>query len=282
MSASAASPEDGERKYDMAAPKNPFKAALAERRFQLGLWVALASPYAAEILSDSGYDWLLIDGEHGPNDLPLMAAQLGALRRSPTHAIVRPPVGEAWMLKLLLDQGAQSFLIPMVESAEQARALVRALRYPPNGIRGVGAALGRATAFNRTPDYAETADSEICLCVQIESRAGLAALDEIAAVEGVDGLFIGPSDLAADMGHLGNPGAPEVREAVVDAFRRIEAAGKARGIMTISFEQALDYRALGADFMAIGTDVTCLVSAVDGLRRRFLGETDANSGRGGY
>ena len=266
----------------MAAPKNPLKAALAERRFQLGLWVALASPYVAEILSGSGYDWLLIDGEHGPNDLPLMGAQVAALRHTPTHPIVRPPAGEAWMLKLLLDQGAQSFIIPMVESAEQARALVQALRYPPNGIRGVGAALARATNFNRSPDYVETADAEICLIVQIESRAGLAALDEIAAVEGVDGLFIGPSDLAADMGYLGNPAAPEVRAAIADAFRRIDAAGKARGIMTISLEMARDYREMGADMLAIGADVTCLVSAVDGLRRRFLGETVAETGRSGY
>ena len=265
----------------MTAPKNLFKAALAERRFQLGLWVALGSPYVAEILSGSGYDWLLIDGEHGPSDMPRMAAQLGALRRSPAHAIVRPPMGEAWLLKQLLDQGAQTFLIPMVETAEQARALVRAVRYPPHGIRGVGAGLGRASDFNRTPDYLATANAEICLLVQIESRAGLAALDEIAAVEGVDGLFIGPSDLAADMGLLGNPGAPEVLAVITDAFRRIEAHGKARGIMTVSPEQAGQYRTLGADFMAIGTDVGCLVEAADGLRRRFLGIGEGTRG-GGY
>ncbi|WP_439618620.1 aldolase/citrate lyase family protein [Shinella sp.] len=265
----------------MAAPRNAFKAALREGRFQLGLWVALGSAYAAEILSGSGYDWLLIDGEHGPNDMPLISAQIGALRHSPSHAMVRPPMGEAWLLKQLLDQGAQTFLIPMVESAAEAEALVRAVRYPPHGIRGVGAGLGRASDFNRVPDYLATANDEICLIVQIESRAGLAAIDEIAAVEGVDGLFIGPSDLAADMGLLGEPGAPEVLAAITDAFQRIKAAGKARGIMTVSLPQAEIYRDLGADFMAIGTDVTCLVSAADGLRCRFLGEEKAGE-RSGY
>jgi 4-hydroxy-2-oxoheptanedioate aldolase len=266
----------------VSAPKNTFKAALREGRFQLGLWAALGSAYAAEILATSGYDWLLIDGEHGPNDVPLMGAQLGALRHTPTHAMVRPPMGEAWILKQLLDQGAQTFLIPMVESAEQARALVRALRYPPHGIRGVGAGLGRASDFNRVADYVTTANDEICLIVQVENRAGLAAIDEIAAVEGVDGVFIGPSDLAADMGHLGNPGAPEVLAAITHAFNRIKAHGKARGIMTVSLPQAAVYRDLGADFMAIGTDVNCLVAAVGDLRRQFLGEAAPAARGGGY
>ncbi|HVK90757.1 MAG TPA: HpcH/HpaI aldolase/citrate lyase family protein [Mycoplana sp.] len=266
----------------MPAPKNPFKVALREGRFQLGLWVALGSAYAAEIASGSGYDWLLIDGEHGPSDMPMIGAQIGALRGSKSHPIVRPPMGEAWLLKQLLDQGAQTFLIPMVETAEQARALVRAVRYPPAGIRGVGAALGRASDFNRIPDYLETADDDICLIVQVESRAGLAALDEIAAIDGVDGIFIGPSDLAADMGYLGQPSAAPVRDAIRDAFARTRKHGKARGIMTLSLDQAHEYRAMGADFMAIGTDVTCLSAALDGLRRDFLGEPAAERKSGGY
>nr|WP_280519102.1 HpcH/HpaI aldolase/citrate lyase family protein [Shinella curvata] len=266
----------------VAAPKNAFKAALREGRFQLGLWAALGSAYATEILSTSGYDWLLIDGEHGPNDMPLISAQIGALRHTPTHAMVRPPMGEAWILKQLLDQGAQTFLIPMVESAAEAEALVRALRYPPHGIRGVGAGLGRASDFNRTPDYITTANDQICLIVQVENRAGLAAIDEIAAVEGVDGIFIGPSDLAADMGHLGDPSAPEVLEAITHIFARTKAHGKARGIMTVSLPQAEVYRDLGADFLAIGTDVNCLVSAVENLRRSFLGEKEAEKRGGGY
>ncbi|MDX3928429.1 MAG: HpcH/HpaI aldolase/citrate lyase family protein [Shinella sp.] len=266
----------------MPAPKNPFKAALREGRFQLGLWLALGSPYVAEIASGSGYDWLLLDGEHGPNDVRSISAQIGALRHSTSHAIVRPPMGEAWMLKQLLDQGAQSFLVPMVETAEQAEALVRAVRYPPKGIRGVGAGLGRSSAFNRIPDYLRTADDEICLVVQIESRNALENLDEIAFVEGVDGLFVGPSDLAADMGYLGQPGAAPVQEAIRDAFERIHRHGKARGIMTIDPVQAQQYRTLGADFMAIGTDVSAFVRAIDGLRREFLGEEAQPPSRSGY
>lgn len=266
----------------MPAPENPFKAALREGRFQLGLWVALGSAYAAEIAAGSGYDWLLIDGEHGPNDMPLISAQIGVVSRSRSHAIVRPPMGEAWLLKQLLDQGAQTFLIPMVETAEQARTLVSAVRYPPEGIRGVGAGLGRSSNFNRTADYLKTANAQICLLVQVESRAGLENIEEIAAVEGVDGIFIGPSDLAADMGHLGEPGAAPVRDAIIDAFARIRRHGKARGIMTIDPDQARDYRALGADFMAIGTDVTSLVKALDGLRRDFLGQAEDMRPPGGY
>ncbi len=266
----------------MPAPKNTFKAAIRAEKFQLGLWVALASAYAAEVVSGSGYDWLLIDGEHGPNDLPLLSAQIQAVSRSGSHPMVRLPVGETWMIKQILDTGAQTLLIPMVESVEQAQALVRAVRYPPHGVRGVGAALGRASQFSRIGDYLQTANDEICLIVQIESRAGLAALDEIAALDGIDGLFIGPSDLAADMGYLGQPGHPEVTAAIVDAFTRIKQAGKARGIMTLDPAQARIYRDMGATFMAIGTDVTLLVAATERLREDFLsggaGETKPVAG----
>ncbi|MEI2299125.1 HpcH/HpaI aldolase/citrate lyase family protein [Ensifer sp. MJa1] len=256
----------------MPAPVNLFKAALRENRFQLGLWVALASPYAAEVVSGSGYDWLLIDGEHAPNDIPLLAAQFRAVAASASHAMVRLPVGDTVLIKQILDTGVQTLLIPMVESVEQAQQLVRATRYPPHGVRGVGAGLGRASQFGRIADYLQTAGEEICLILQIESRAGLDALDEIAALDGVDGLFIGPSDLAADMGYLGQPGHPDVRAAIADAFARIRKAGKASGIMTLDLEQARDYRALGADFMAIGTDVTSLVRATTALRQDFLGQ----------
>ncbi|TCN19394.1 4-hydroxy-2-oxoheptanedioate aldolase [Sinorhizobium americanum] len=266
----------------MPAPTNPFKAAIREGRFQLGLWVALASPYAAEVVAGSGYDWLLIDGEHAPNDLPLLAAQYRAIAGRGSHPIVRLPVGDTALIKQVLDTGVQTLLIPMVDTIEQARQLVRAVRYPPHGIRGVGAALGRATNFGRITDYLQNANDEICLILQIESRAGLAALDEIAALDGVDGLFIGPSDLAADMGHLGNPAHPDVRAAIVDGFARIHKAGKARGILTLDPVQARDYRDLGADFMAIGTDVTLLVSATERLRREYLGEVEPARTESGY
>ncbi|WOS62778.1 aldolase/citrate lyase family protein [Sinorhizobium fredii] len=266
----------------MPAPKNPFKAAIREGRFQLGLWVALASPYAAEMVGGSGYDWLLIDGEHAPNDLPLLAAQYRAIEGRGSHPIVRLPVGDTALIKQVLDTGVQTLLIPMVDNVEQAQQLVRAVRYPPHGIRGVGAALGRATNFGRITDYLQNANDEICLILQIESRAGLAAIDEIAALDGVDGLFIGPSDLAADMGHLGNPAHPEVLSAIIDGFARIQKAGKARGILTLDPVQARAYRDLGADFMAIGTDVTLLVSATERLRREFLGEAEPVRTESGY
>ncbi|MFZ2100533.1 MAG: HpcH/HpaI aldolase/citrate lyase family protein, partial [Oricola sp.] len=185
----------------MPAPKNEFKAALARGERQIGCWVGLADAYAAEIMGTTGFDWLLIDGEHAPNDVRSIMRQLQALEASPSHAVVRLPIGETRIVKQILDVGAQTLLIPMVESGEQAAELVRAAQYPPRGVRGVGAALARASKFSAIPDYLATADSEICLLLQVENRAGMAALDDILAVEGVDGIFIGPSDLAADMGY---------------------------------------------------------------------------------
>ncbi|EUB99184.1 2,4-dihydroxyhept-2-ene-1,7-dioic acid aldolase [Rhizobium sp. CF080] len=256
----------------MPAPKNSFKQALSEGRPQIGLWLALANPYTAEILGGAGYDWLLLDGEHAPNDVPLLTVQLQALARSESHAIIRPPIGETWLIKQLLDIGAQTLLVPMVESGEQAAALVKAVRYPPHGVRGVGAALARASAFNRIPDYLQTANDEICLLLQIESRAGIAALDEIATTDGVDGVFIGPSDLAADMGYLGRPGAPEVQAAVEDAIRRIRTHGKAAGILTADQAFARRCLDLGATFVAIGNDVTMLANASSKLLADFKAE----------
>lgn len=253
----------------MPAPLNRFKAALVQGRPQIGLWAALANPYTAEILGGAGYDWLLLDAEHAPNDVPVLVAQLQALATSSSHAIIRPPVGEAWIIKQLLDIGAQTLLVPMVESGAQAADLARAMRYPPHGIRGVGAALARASGFNRIPDYLATANEQICLLVQVESRKGLDALDDILAVAGVDGIFVGPADLAADMGHLGNPGAPEVVAAVEETICRIVAAGKPAGILT--GDQAFARRCLdlGATFVAIGNDVTMFSNAASKLLMDF-------------
>ncbi len=259
----------------MPAPTNPFKAALAERRFQLGLWVALATPYVTEVIGHCGYDWLLIDGEHGPNDI-LFSRPSSA--RSPPAAVIRSFAcrqarpGSSSRSSMPARRRSD----PMVESAEEAAALVRATRYPPEGIRGVGASLGRATRFGQIGDYMTNANREICLIVQVESLKGVAALDAIAATDGIDGVFIGPSDLAADMGHLGKPDCPEVRAMIADAFQRIEKAGKPRGIMTSNLGEAERYRQMGADFMAIGTDVTLLTRALVEHRRRFLdGEVPA-------
>lgn len=253
----------------MPAPINTFKRALQEKRLQTGFWQALANPYTVEISADAGFDWLLLDAEHAPNDIPILVSQLQAMRGSGSHAVIRPPIGETYIIKQLLDIGAQSILVPMVDSREQAEELVRAISYPPRGVRGVGAALARASRFNRITDYLQTANDEICLLIQIESRKGLAALDEIATVEGVDGVFIGPADLAADMGYLGKPGSPEVQAEVEHALRRIQSHGKAAGILTADLVLARRYVDLGATFVAIGNDVTLFANATTRLLEDF-------------
>ncbi|MBO9468234.1 HpcH/HpaI aldolase/citrate lyase family protein [Tropicibacter sp. R15_0] len=240
----------------MPAPYNPFKHAIAKGDLQLGCWLGLADPYIAEISAGAGFDWLLIDGEHAPNDLRSITAQLQVIAARDAHAVVRPPMGETWLIKQLLDAGAQTLLIPMVESAEQARDLVAAVTYPPHGVRGVGSALARASDFSAIGDYLTTARDEICLLAQVENLKGMAELDEILAVDGLDGVFIGPSDLAADMGYIGKAGHAEVKEAVLDAIQRIVAAGKAAGILTLDEEMQQKCRALGATFIATEIDVT--------------------------
>jgi len=253
----------------MPAPVNHFKQALLRKEPQIGLWLALASPYAAEICAGAGFDWLLLDGEHAPNDVPLLMSQLQALSVASGHAVVRAPMDAPWLIKQLLDIGAQTLLIPMVENAEQAQALVKAVRYPPQGIRGVGAALARASAFNRIADYLTSANEQICLLVQIESRAGLDQLDAIAATEGVDGVFIGPADLAADMGYLGQPAAKEVQQAVEQALKRIQSHGKAAGILSADPLLCARYLELGATFVAVGSDVGLLVKSTSVLAADF-------------
>lgn len=238
----------------MPAPINPFKKAINNGELQLGCWLGLADPYAAEISASAGFDWLLIDAEHGPNDLRSIIAQMQVIAASNSHSIVRPPIGEVWIIKRLLDAGAQTLLIPMVESAEQARELVDAVTYPPHGVRGVGSA-HRASGFSGISDYLQTARDEICLLVQVENRKGITALDDILKVDGIDGVFIGPSDLAADMGHIGKADAPEVQEAILDAMRKIVAAGKAGGILTLNAQMQTACRDIGATFIATEIDV---------------------------
>lgn len=264
----------------MPAPRNTFKQALKEGRTQIGLWQALTSPTAVEICAHAGYDWLLLDGEHAPNDLPLLIEQLRAMNGSPTQAIIRPPVGETWIVKQLLDIGAQTLLIPMIESRHMAEAMVKAMRYPPQGVRGVGAALARASGYNSIPDYLQTANDETCLLLQVESRAGLAALDEIASTDGVDGVFIGPADLAADMGHLGKPGHPEIQAAVEDGLKRIQSHGKAAGILIGDLALTRRYVDLGATFVAIGNDVTLFAGAVRKLLADFHATESAAGPKG--
>lgn len=240
----------------MPAPHNPFKHAIAKGDLQLGCWLGLADPYIAEISAGAGFDWLLIDGEHAPNDLRSIVAQLQVLAARDSHAVVRPPIGETWIIKQLLDAGAQTLLIPMVESAAQAQDLVDAVTYPPHGVRGVGSALARASDFAAIGDYLTTAREEICLLAQVENQKGMAALDDILKVDGIDGVFIGPSDLAADMGFIGQAGASEVKTAVLVAIEKIVASGKAAGILTLDRDLQASCRKLGAAFIATEIDVT--------------------------
>tara|TARA_R110000851_G_scaffold47758_14_gene115933 strand:+ start:469 stop:1239 length:771 start_codon:yes stop_codon:yes gene_type:complete len=245
----------------MPAPENRFKSALMRGERLIGCWAGFADPYATEVLASAGFDWLVIDGEHAPNDLRSISAQLAMLAERQSLPVVRLPMGEAWAIKQVLDAGAQSLIIPMVESADHARALVRATRYPPEGIRGSGAALARASDFSRIKDYIPTANAQICLIVQVESRAGIDALEDILAVEGVDGVFIGPSDLAVDMGYVGDSHAPEVQEVIRDALTRITASPKAAGILALDHATAQRYADWGAQFLAVGIDVVMLAQA---------------------
>lgn len=256
---------------------NPFKAALARGVQQIGLWQALANPYTAEICAGAGFDWLLFDGEHGPSDVPLLLAQLQAVAPYPVHPVARPPVGEPWLIKQYLDIGFQTLLVPFIETPEQAAGLVRAMRYPPDGVRGIGAGLARAARWNRVPHYLDRADAEMCLLVQVESAKGLESLSEIAAVDGVDGVFIGPADLSAAFGHRGQPDHPEMVERIERAIATIGAAGKAAGILAIDPARAARYAALGCTFVAVGTDTGLLAEGSAALARStatLLGKTE--------
>lgn len=252
----------------MPAPTNPLKAALAAGQTQTGIWLNLASAYSAELLAGAGFDWLLIDGEHGPNTIPGILAQAQAIggRCAP---VVRVPAAEVWMIKQVLDLGVQTVMVPMIETAAQAETMVRAMLYPPQGLRGVGAAVARAADFGRIADYTVTANAETCLILQLESRAGLAALPEILAMPGVDAVFIGPADLAADMGFAGRSDAPEVQETIDAALRQIIASGKTAGILTFDTAQALRYRDMGVRFLGVGADIALLTQAAAGLAARF-------------
>lgn len=256
---------------------NTFKARLKSGEPQIGLWLGLANSYCAELAANAGFDWLLIDGEHAPNDLRSLLAQLQAIAGYQSQPVIRPVVGDAALIKQVLDIGAQTLLVPMVESAEQARELVRAVTYPPKGIRGVGSALARASRWNSVPGYLDKADDEICLLVQIENKQGLENLDAIAEVEGVDGVFIGPADLSAAMGHRGNPGHPEVQAAIEDAIVRVRKAGKAAGILSADEKLARRYLELGATFVAVGVDTTVLMRGLQSLIGRFKDQPDPAS-----
>ena len=254
----------------MPAPHNPFKAALKNGDTVIGCWLSLGDPLPTEIAGTAGFDWLLIDSEHTPYDITRIRMQLMALHASDSHAAVRVPASETWMIKQVLDAGAQTVLVPMVESAEQAKQLVRDVHFPPNGDRGVGYSGARCSRFGAIKDYGQTADEQICLLVQVENRAGMAALDDILTVEGIDGVFIGPADLAADMGHIGELTHPEVQATIKGAFKKIEAAGKAPGILCTTPEFTQDALDWGGRFVATGLDLLILANALRNLASTWV------------
>ncbi len=260
----------------MQLPINPFKQALQNKQPQIGLWMSLADSYAAEICAGAGFDWLLIDGEHAPNDLRSVLRQLQTIAGYPSnHPIARLPMGHGhvgdMLIKQYLDLGVTTLLIPMVDTASQAKALVRAARYPQDdgggGIRGMAGA--RASRFGRYPRYAHEANAQVCLLVQAETQTALDNLDAIAAVEGVDGIFIGPADLSASMGYVGQLTHPKVQAAIEDAIARINRSGKAAGILATDETLAKHYLALGALFVAVGIDTHLLVRHTSALAARF-------------
>ncbi len=252
----------------MDLPVNPFKRALAEGRPQIGLWCTLSSHVVVEVVAGAGFDWLCLDTEHSPNELPMVLSQLQAAAAYPTHAVVRPAWNDMVLVKRLLDVGAQTLLFPYVQNAEEARRAVSYTRYPPQGRRGL-AGVTRASRFGRIRGYARRAHEEICVLVQVETRTALAEIEAIAKVDGVDGIFVGPADLAADMGHAGDSSHPEVQAAIEDAIARICRAGKPAGILMPDETLARRYLQLGALFVAIGVDMTILARQTEALATRF-------------
>jgi len=249
-------------------PVNTFKRALKAGKPQIGLWCSLSNHYAIELVAGSGFDWLLLDTEHSPNDLESVLTQLQAAAPYPTHPVVRVPWNDMVTIKRFLDIGAQSILIPYVQNADEAKNAVAYTRYPPAGVRGVAGGT-RATRFGRVKDYARRAAEEICVLVQVENQAGLDNLEKIAAVEGVDGVFIGPADLHASLGYPGETANPKVMPIIDDAIRRIRKAGKAPGILTGIEADARRWLDCGGQFVAVGVDTGVLARETEKLAAKF-------------
>jgi 2-dehydro-3-deoxyglucarate aldolase len=247
---------------------NSFKRRLRAGETLIGCWCSLANPITTEVLGIAGFDWLLLDGEHSPNDVTTFIPQLMALKDSASAPVVRPSWNDAVEIKRLLDAGFYNFLVPFVQTADDARRAVAATRYPPAGIRGVSVSQ-RSNRFGTVADYFAGINEQISVMVQIESQAGLEAAREIAAVDGVDGIFVGPSDLAAGLGHLGNPNHPSAQAAIALVFDAAKAAGKPIGILAPAEADARRYLAMGATFIAVGSDLGVFRSATQQLRDRF-------------
>ena len=252
----------------MELPQNGFKRALKAGRAQIGLWSSLSSSYTVEVIAGAGFDWILLDMEHSPNDLESALAQLQAAAPYPSHPVVRVPWNDMVSIKRLLDIGAQSLLVPYVSTADEARAAVSYTRYPPAGVRGV-AGTTRATRFGRVRDYAKRAQEEICLLVQVETQQALDNIEAICAVEGVDGVFIGPADLHASLGYTGEIANPKVKLLIDSAIQRIRKAGKAPGILTSNEADARHWLQCGGLFVAVGADVGILARGAEALAAKF-------------
>ena len=252
----------------MDLPVNHFKRGLAAGRPQIGLWCSLSSHYAIEAVAGAGFDWLLLDMEHSPNDLESLVGQLQAAAAYPTSSVVRVPWNDKVTIKRVLDIGAQTLLIPYVQNADEARAAVAATRYPPVGIRGVGG-MTRATRFGRIKDYATRAQDELCVLVQVETEEALGHIEAIAGVDGIDGIFIGPADLHASMGYVGEVANPKVLPVIDHALRRIRKAGKAPGILTTDDLLIRRFIDAGSLFTAVGVDLAMLARGVDQLAGRY-------------
>ena len=252
----------------MNLPQNAFKRALAAGKPQIGLWSSLASSYSVEVIAGAGFDWLLLDCEHSPNDLENLLTQLQAAAPYPAHSVVRVPWNDMVTIKRVLDIGAQSLLVPYVSTPEEARSAVSFTRYPPAGARGV-AGTTRATRFGRIKVYAQRAHEELCVLVQVETQAALDNIEPICAVEGIDGVFIGPADLHASLGHTGEIAHPQVKPRIDDAIRRIRKCGKAPGILTPNEADARRWLECGALFVAVGADVGILARGAEALAAKF-------------
>lgn len=249
-------------------PQNHFKRAIESGRLQIGLWSILSSHMTVEVIAGAGFDWLVLDTEHAPNELPMVMSQLQAAQGGTAHPVVRIPWNDTVDIKRYLDIGVQTLLIPTIESAEEARAAVAATRYPPKGVRGYSAA-PRAALYGRVKGYPQICEEEICVLLQVETRKGLDNLEAIAAVEGVDGLFIGPGDLSAALGHVGNPKHPEVLAIIDETIGRIQAAGRPAGILTPDEALARHYIELGCLFTAVGSDLGLLARGSEQLVQKF-------------
>ncbi len=256
----------------MQLPVNRLKQALATGRTQYGIWLGLPDNTCAEICAGAGFDWLVVDTEHGPFDLPTTLRHLQTIAAYDTQAVVRPVSDDRNLIKQLLDTGAQSLVVPMVESAQQAVELVRSTRYPPAGARGLGTAIARAAHWTGIPDYLHKANEQICVIAQIETERAMQALPAILEVEGIDGIFIGPSDLSATMGHIGNARHPDVVKAMRSALSAARAAGKAAGILAFNPAEIEDYRNHGANMIGVGADTLLLANSARQLAESVKNE----------